>query len=281
MIALIRLPPMSGTGKDTEILALRHQLAVAQRQSINPDSPHPTGHSPPPSRTGSRPTLRQLHLIVSPNTVLRWHRDLIRRHHAQAGWPKRPGRPRTNRSIRTLVLRLVRENPRWGYREVHGELAAPGISVAPSAVREIRQDNRLDPAPGRHRQTGATFLHSPADALLACDFFETRTVTGARRYVFAVIEPATRRIHIPGATARPTAAWTTQMARNLVMDLHDAGTAMKYLIRDRDSRYPAAFDAVLADSGIILTCRVGHAPSQAIWATVEALAALTGTSAGR
>jgi putative transposase len=150
------------------------------------------------------------------------------------------------------VLRLVRENPSWGYRRVHGELAALGISVAPSTVWEILQDNGLDPAPERNRQTWATFLHSQADALLACDFFETRTVTGARLYVFAIIEHATRRIHILGATAHPTATWTTQPARNLVMDLHDAGAAMKYLIRDRDSRYTAAFDAVLTDSGITI-----------------------------
>jgi putative transposase len=253
MIALIRLLPMSGTDKDIEILALRHQLAVVQRQI---DKPRLT----PPDRAFlaallhrlPRPTLRQLHLIVSPDTVLRWHRDLIRLHHAKACRPKRPGRPRTNRSIRTLVLRLVRENPSWGYRRVHGELATLGISVAPSTVWEILQHNGLDPAPERNRQTWATFLHSQADALLACDFFETRTVTGARLYVFAVIEHATRRIHILGATAHPTAAWTTQLARNLVMDLHDAGAAMKYLIRDRDSRYTAAFDAVLDDSGITI-----------------------------
>ena len=150
------------------------------------------------------------------------------------------------------MLRLVRETPSWGYRRAHGELAAPGISVAPSTVWEILQDNGLDPAPERNRQNWATFPHSQAGALLACDFFETRTVTGARLYVFAVIEHATRRIHILGATAHPTAAWTTQLARNLVMDLHDAGAAMKYLIRDRDSRYTAAFDAVLTDSGITI-----------------------------
>ena len=214
MIALIRLLPMSGTDKDIEILALRHQLAVVQRQI---DKPRLT----PPDRAFlaallhrlPRPTLRQLHLIVSPDTVLRWHRDLIRLHHAKACRPKRPGRPRTNRSIRTLVLRLVRENPSWGYRRVHGELATLGISIAPSTVWEILQHNGLDTAPERNRQTWATFLHSQADALLACDFFETRTATGARLYVFAVIEHATRRIHILGATAHPTAAWTTQLAR--------------------------------------------------------------------
>ena len=167
MIALTCLLPMSGTDKDIEILALRHQLAVVQRQI---DKPRLT----PPDRAFlaallhrlPRPTLRQLHLIVSPDTVLRWHRDLIRLHHVKACRPKRPGRPRTNRSIRTLVLRLVRENPSWGYRRVHGELATLGISVAPSTVWEILQHNALDPAPERNRQTWATFLHSHADALL-------------------------------------------------------------------------------------------------------------------
>ncbi|MCW2642709.1 MAG: Integrase catalytic region, partial [Dactylosporangium sp.] len=185
-----------------------------------------------------RRRLRQLHLIVSPDTILRWHRDLLRRRHAKASRHKRPGRPPTVRSIKSLVLRLAEENASWGYRRVHGELAALGINVAPSAVWEIK-DAGIDPVPGRERQTWPAFLRSQAHAILAADFFETRTLTGARLYVFAV-EQATRRVRILGATAHPTAAWTTQLARNLVMDLRDSGATAKYLIRDRDSRYTTA-----------------------------------------
>ena len=200
-----------------------------------------------------RPRLAQLRLIVSPDTVLRWHRDLLRRRHAKRSRPKRPGRPATVRSITVFVLRLARENPGWGYRRVHGELAALGIKVAPSTVWEILKANGVEPAPRRDRQSWAVFLRGQAHAILAADFFETQTVTGARLYVLAVIEHGTRRIRVLGVTAHPTAAWTAQLARNLVMDLQDAGATMTYLIRDRDSRYTAAFDAVLADEGITIT----------------------------
>jgi putative transposase len=154
------------------------------------------------------------------------------------------------RSVQTLVLRLARDNPSWGYRRVHGELAALAINVAPSTVWEILTTHGIPPAPHRDNLTWTTFLRSQAHAILAADFFDTRTLTGARLSVFAVIEHASRRVRILGATAHPTAAWTAQMARNLVMDLHDAGIAATYLVRDRDSRYTAAFDAVLADSNI-------------------------------
>jgi putative transposase len=250
---LVRLIPMSDVDKNVEIPMLRRQLAILQRQT---DKPRLT----PPDRAFlaallhrlPRPRLRQLHLIVSPDTVLRWHRDLLRRHHANASRPKRPGRPPTIRSIKALVLRLARENTSWGYRRVHGELATLGIKVAPSTVWEILKTNGIEPAPQRDRQTWAAFLRGQAHAILAADFFETRTLTGARLYVFAVIEHATRRVRVLGATAHPTAAWTTQLARNLVMDLHDAGATAKYLVRDRDSRCSTAFDAVFVAEGIAI-----------------------------
>jgi putative transposase len=194
--------------------------------------------------------------VLQPETVLRWHRDLIRRRHATISRPKRTGRPPTVRSIRALVLRLARENSSWGYRRIHGELLVLGIKVAASTVWEIVQTAGIDPAPHRTSTTWAEFLHSQAEAIIAADFLETVTLTGARLYVLAVIEHATRRVRILGATADPTTAWVTQVARNLAMDLHDAGCQITYIIRDRDGKYPALFDAVLADTGIttMLTC---------------------------
>lgn len=153
-------------------------------------------------------------------------------------------------SIRLLILRLVRENPSWGYRRVHGELLVLGVKVAASTVWEILKDAGIGPAPERSATTWAAFLRSQADALLACDFFETVTLSGARLYVFAVIEHASRRIRVLGATVHPTASWVTQAARNLVMDLQDAGVRARFLIRDRDGKYPDLFDAILADAGI-------------------------------
>jgi putative transposase len=250
-VSFMRLLPMSNREKDLEILALRHQLVILQRQTGKPHLTWPDRalltallHHLPRGR------LRRLHLIVSPDTVLRWHRELLRRRHAKASRPKRPGRPRTVRSIRAPVLRLVHENPSWGYRRVHGELAVLGIKVAASTVWSILKDHGIPPAPDRQHTTWATFLRSQAEAILAADFFETKTLTGAALTVLAVIEHGTRRVRILGVTTQPTAAWVTQLARNLVMDIQDSGTSIKYLIRDRDVRYPTSFDAVLADQGV-------------------------------
>jgi putative transposase len=133
---------------------------------------------------------------------------------------------------------------------VHGELLTLGVKVAASTVWAILREAGIDPAPERAATTWAQLLRSQADALLAADFIETITLTGVRLYVLAVIEHASRRIRVLGATAHPTASWVTQAARNLVMDLEDTGCRVKYLIRDRDGKYPALFDAVLADAGI-------------------------------
>jgi putative transposase len=253
VFALLRLLPMSSRDKDAEILALRHQLSVLQRQ-LGPDRVRFTPgdrallaallHQIP------RTVLKRLHLVVRPDTVLRWHRDAVARRHARRSRPARPGRPRTVRSIRVLVLRLVGENPGWGYRRVHGELLVPGVKVAASTVWEILHDAGIDPAPERSPATWAGFLRSQAEALLACDFFETVTLSGARLHVFAVIEHASRRIRILGATAHPTASWAAQAARNLVVDLDDADCRKRFLIRDRDGKFPGLFDVILADAGI-------------------------------
>ena len=187
---------------------------------------------------------------MRPDTVLRWHRNLLTRRHAARSRPRHPGRPRTIRPIRLLVLRLARENPSWGFRRIHGELLVLGIKAAASTVWEILRDAGIDPAPDRTTATWASFLRSQAGALLACDFFETVTVTGAHLFVLAAIEHATRRIRVLGATAHPTAAWVAQAARNLVMDLQDAGSQARFLIRDRDGKFPALFNEVLKDAGI-------------------------------
>ncbi|MFC6021618.1 integrase core domain-containing protein [Plantactinospora solaniradicis] len=197
-----------------------------------------------------RTALNHLRLLVRPETVLHWHRDLIARRHARRSRPHQVGRSRTVRSIRRLVLRLASENTTWGYRRIHGEPLVLGVKVAASTVWEILKDAGIDPAPQRTSSTWAVFLRSQAQTVIAADFFETSTLTGARLYVPAVIEHATRRIRILSATTHPTAAWVTQIARNLVMDLEDAGRPVKYLIRDRDSKYPALIDRVLADADI-------------------------------
>ena len=148
------------------------------------------------------------------------------------------------------MLRLAAENPCRGYRRIHGELFVLGIRTAASTVWEILRQAGIDPAPERACTTWADFLRSQADALLACDFFETVTLTGARLYVLAVIEHASRRVRLLGATSHPTASWVAQATRNLIMDLEDAGSRARFLIRDRDGKFPGLFDLVLGNAGI-------------------------------
>ena len=148
------------------------------------------------------------------------------------------------------MLKITRENDSWGYRRIHGELLTLGIKVAPSTVWEMLKDAGIDPAPQRTATNWSTFLRSQAEAIIAMDFFEVVTLTGIRLYVLAAIEHATRRVRILGATAAPTASSVTQVARNMIMDVEDANGKVKYLIRDRDGKYPALFDAILADAGI-------------------------------
>jgi transposase InsO family protein len=241
--------------QDIEILALRHQLALLQRQlagqrpQLQPEDRAFLAALLVPLASA---TLRRLRLLVSPDTVLRWHRDLIKHRHARASMRRRPGRPRTVASIRRLVLRLARENPSWGYRRIDGELALLGITIAASTVWEILATAGIDPAPQRTTVTWAGFLRSQAEAILAMDFLETITLTGQRQYILAVIHHASRRVRILGTTAHPTHAWVTQTIRNMVMDLDDAGniSRIRYLILDRDAKYPELIDAVLRDAGI-------------------------------
>jgi putative transposase len=205
--AVLRLLPMSDRAKDVEVLALRHQLAVLQRQlgprtvTFTPvDRAFLAALLQPLPRT----VLRRLQLLVRPDTVLRWHRNLRRQRHADISKRKRRGRPPTVRSIRTLVLPLVGEDPSWGYRRIHGELATLGIKVAASTVWAILKAEGIDPAPHRSTSTWADFLHGQAQALLAVDFIETITLTGQRQYILAVIEHATRRVRVLGTTSHPT-----------------------------------------------------------------------------
>ncbi|MFJ5991435.1 hypothetical protein [Lentzea sp. NPDC092896] len=220
--AALWLLRMTEREKDVEILALRHQLVVLRRQlgdqrpRLRPEDRALLAALLVPV---ARATLRRLRLLVSPDTVLRWHRDLLKRRHARTSVNRGPGRPRTVASIHRLVLRLANENPSWGYRRIHGELVLLGVAVAASTVWEILKTAGVDPAARRTTVTWADFVRSQAEAILAMDFVETVTLTGQRQYILAVIHHASRRVWIAGTTAHPTHAWVTQAIRNLLMDL--------------------------------------------------------------
>jgi putative transposase len=181
---------------------------------------------------------------------VRWHRDIVRRRWAARSARGRTGRPATRRHIQALVRRLARENPEWGYRRIHGEIAGLGVKVAASTVWEILRASGLQPARRSNGPTWSQFLRSQADAILACDFFTADLLDGTQAYVLAVIEHATRRVRVLGVTLHPTGEWTAQQARNLIMDLGDQADRVKFMIRDRGSNFTTAFDAVLADAGI-------------------------------
>ena len=252
-LSWLALLARSDTAKDAEILILRHEVAVLRRTNHRPTL---TWLDRVVLSALSRllPTPLRRMRLVSPRTLLRWHAQLVTRRWTYPH--RRPGRPPIGPPIRALVLRMARENPRWGYRRIQGELVGLGHAVAASTVWTILKCAGLDPAPRRAGPTWRQFLSAQAHAILAIDFAHVDTVFLRRLYVLVVIEHDRRRVHIAGITAHPTGAWVTQQARNLLMELGDRADRFRFLIRDRDSKFTAAFDAVF--TGADIAPRSGH-----------------------
>src|SRR5664280_463445 len=233
--------------KDLEILVLRHQLRVLQRTA---GPPKLRGIDRVLLAAASRaiPRDRWVAFLVTPATLLRWHRDMVRRKwtHRRTG---RPGRPPIDPEVRALILRLARENPRWGCVRIEGELRKLGIRVAATTIRTLLRTARLGPAPRRTGPSWTEFLRAQADGIIACDFFSVETAWLRTLYVLVSIELGSRRIHLSNATAHPDSTWVTQQARNLALGLDARTSPARFLIRDRDAKFSRSFDEVVRSEG--------------------------------
>jgi len=244
---LIQLLGRDGDDLAVEVLMLRHEVAVLRRQVSRP-ALQPPDRALLAGLARLLPQRRRGRFFVRPETLLRWHRDLVRRHWTYPH--RRCGRPRIPTGTVGIVSALAGENPTWGYRRIHGELARMGVILAPSSVWEILRRHHIEPCPRRSHPTWAEFCRAQAKGLLACDFFSVDTVLLRRLYVLFFIELDTRRVHLAGITANPVGPWVTQQARNFCSGLAGRAAPAKFLIRDRDMKFTSSFDAVFASEGI-------------------------------
>jgi transposase InsO family protein len=250
-IQLLVLLARGDAAKDLEILVLRHQLTVLRRQVPRPRL-EPTDRALLAAISRVLPRARWSCFLVTPETLLRWHRRLV-----AGAWtyPRGPGRPTLDEGVQALIVRLATENPRWGYQRIQGELLRLGVQVSATAIRATLRRGGLDPAPRRAATTWRSFLRQQAAGIVACDFFTVDTVWLRRLYVLFFIELDTRRVHLAGVTANPTGSWVAQQARNLLLVLGEPGRRLRHLLRDRDAKFTRAFDDLFRSEGaeILLT----------------------------
>lgn len=265
LIDLLVSRRLSAPEKDLQIALLRQQLRIVERhQKRGPQIPR--WQKLPLAMLGQRlknicDTWETSSLLFKPATLLRWHRELVRRK-----WTfKRSsrGRPRLNTELETWIVQLAKDNPRLGYDKLQGELKKLGFAVSPNAIKQVLKRHRIPPAPERCRQgtSWRTFLSHYQAQMLACDFLTVETAWLQTLYVFFFIELGSRRVHFAGCTAQPKAAWITQQARQVIWNLEDQEADIHYLIHDRDTKFTEAFDAVFESTGIEIVRTPAQAPN--------------------
>jgi len=269
LITVVRIGRLSEQEKDLEILVLRQQLAILQRKQEKPIKPNraekmvlavltaklkevtqrPVGH------------LRGIIRIFQPETVLGWHRELVRRKWSYARKNK-GGRPHIDHELEGMILRLARENPRWGYGKIEGELLKLGFNASRTAIRNVLKRHSIVPAPVRSGSTGWRRLMTHyKDQILACDFFTVETIWLKTIYVLFFIELSSRRIHLAGVTANPNEIWVTQQARQLIWELDGRETPLRFLISDNDGKFTGAFDTLFRSEGLRIIPTPYQAPN--------------------
>jgi putative transposase len=257
LFALVWLLGQSRRSKELEILVLRHELAILRRQAARPRLTR-ADRALLAALSRSMRRAAWSCFSVTPDTLLRWHRQLIARRwtFSHTG----PGRPPLKSSLRTMILRLARENPHWGYRRIAGELKGAGVHVSATSVRKVLLEGGLQPAPERPRSSWRTFLRAQATSILACDFLTVETAFLQRIYVLFFMSLATRRIEYLACTSNPDGRWTAQQARNLVMQLGDE-QPFRFLIHDRDTKFSRSFDEVFRTEAITVIRTPVQAPN--------------------
>jgi len=267
ILSIINITRLSNQEKDLEILILRQQFSILQRKHNSPISSHPVEQITLALLTArlkcithrSANHMRDVIRIFQPDTVLRWHRELVHRKWTYSHKNK-GGRPSISKELEDLILRLARENPRWGYGKIQGEIIKLSFKVSQSTVRNILDRHGIQPVPVRNGSIGWRHLMTHyKDQILACDFFTIETIRLQTIYVLFFIELGTRRIHFAGCTEKPDTIWMTQQARELVWDLDDSSRTFRFLIHDHDTQFSSLFDNVFISESI----NVIHTPYQA------------------
>jgi putative transposase len=244
---LLALGRSNGSSRDLEILVLQHQVRVLQRKAGRPRL-RPLDRAVMAAASRILPRERWVSFIVTPQTILRWHRELVQRKWTY-GRRGNPGRPPIDPEVRELILRLARENPRWGAVRIQGGLRRLGVRVGATTIRMLLRKASLGPAPRRTGPTWSEFLKAQAKGIIACDFFCEETIRLKTLYVLMFIELQSRRVFVTASTAHPDSAWVTQQARNLSIDGDGRAPPVWFLIHDRDSKFSGSFDQVFRSEG--------------------------------
>jgi transposase InsO family protein len=270
LLDLVWLGRHTDRDKDMEILLLRQQLRILQRKHPRPLR---ISHCEKLTlvvfarklitmTTDARARLGQVVFLFKPETLLKWHRELVRR---KWTFKKRNqhGRPRISSELEALILRLAKENPNWGYGKLEGELLKLGYDIGRTTVKDVLKRNGVPPAPERAKRGGTwrTFLRHYQDQILACDFFTIETAWLKTLYVVFFVELGSRRVHLVGCTASPTAAWVTQQARHLSWQIQDGTLPVRFMIHDRDTKFPPAFDTVFTSEDVTIIRTPVRAPN--------------------